>query len=68
MKKTYKSKENGFLQLIILIVLFVFIALYFGKNPVEIWKQYIEPVVTAGLGLFLRALNFLIVFITSLMK
>ena len=62
------SKESGFIQLIILIVLFVFIALYFGKNPVEIWKQYIEPVVTAGLGLFLRALNFLIVLITSLMK
>jgi len=68
MKKTYMSKESGFIQLIILIVLFVFIALYFGKNPVEIWKQYIEPVVTAGLGLFLRALNFLIVLITSLMK
>jgi len=68
MKKTYTSKESGFLQLIILIVLFVFIALFFGKNPIEIWKQYIEPVVTAGLGLFLRALNFLVVFITNLMR
>jgi len=68
MNTSQKTNHSGFFQIIILIVIFVFIALLFGKNPVEIWKEFIEPLVTLGFSLFVKLLNFLVIFISNLMS
>lgn len=57
------KKNSGFLHIIALIIIFVAIAFYFGKDPIEIWEK-IKPVFEFILNLFVSAIEFLIKIIT----
>ncbi|MEN9921042.1 MAG: hypothetical protein RLZZ517_20 [Candidatus Parcubacteria bacterium] len=53
------KKNSGFIQIIVLIIVFVILAYYFGKDPVELWEK-IKPVFEFVLNLFVKAIGFLI--------
>ncbi len=58
------KKESGFIHIIVLIIIFVVVTLYFGKNPVAIWEQ-VRPVFENFLKLFVNAIGWLIKFVTQ---
>jgi multisubunit Na+/H+ antiporter MnhB subunit len=58
------KKESGFIQIILIVIVFVVVALYFGKNPVTIWEN-IKPLFERLLDLFVNSIGFLIGLITS---
>lgn len=53
------KKDSGFIQIIALIIIFVVVAFYFGKDPIEIWGK-IKPIFEFALELFVKAIEFLI--------
>jgi phage-related protein len=53
------KKQLGFINIFILIIILVLLALYFGKNPVEIWEK-IKPIFTYLFQLFIKVVDFLI--------
>jgi hypothetical protein len=53
------KKQSGFINIFVLIIILVLLALYFGKNPIEIW-QNIKPIFTYILQLFVKVIDFLI--------
>ena len=53
------KKESGFIQIFIIIIVLVLIALYFGKNPIEIWEK-IKPIFIFILDLFVKTIEFII--------
>lgn len=57
------KKDSGFIHIIILIIIFVAVAFYFGKNPIELWEK-IKPVFEFILDLFVRVIEFFIKIIT----
>jgi multisubunit Na+/H+ antiporter MnhB subunit len=62
------KKQSGFLQIIVLVIVFVLVVLILGKNPIEIWSQYIEPLFLWSLNIFVKVISFLITFVTHLLK
>lgn len=59
------KKDSGFIQIIALVIIFVVVLLYFGKNPIEIW-QNIKPYFVFVLELFLKIIEWLINIITRI--
>lgn len=57
------KKDSGFIEIIGLIIIFVIVAYYLGKDPIEIWNN-IKPIFEFGLDLFVKAIEFLIKIIT----
>lgn len=53
------KKDSGFIQIIVLIIVFVVLAYYFGKDPIELWEK-IKPIFEFILDLFVKAIGFLI--------
>jgi hypothetical protein len=58
------KKNSGFINIFILVIILVLLALYFGKNPIEIWEK-IKPIFTYFLQLFIKVIDFLIKFIVQ---
>lgn len=58
------KKNSGFIEIIVLIIIFVAVAIYFGKDPIEIWEK-IKPIFILILDLFVKIIDFIIRFITS---
>lgn len=59
------KKDSGFIHIIVLIIIFVAIAFYFGKDPVEIWES-IKPIFIFALDLFIKVIDFVIRAVASL--
>ena len=59
------KKNSGFIHIIVLIIIFVALAFYFGKDPVEIWEK-IKPIFEYALDLFVKAIEFLIKMISKI--
>lgn len=59
------KKDSGFIQIIVLIIIFVAVAFYFGKDPIEIWEK-IKPIFEFALNLFVKAIEFLIKIIAKI--
>lgn len=53
------KKQSGFINIFILVVILVLLALYFGKNPIEIWEK-IKPIFVHILELLVKVIDFLI--------
>jgi hypothetical protein len=53
------KKDSGFIEIIVLIIIFVVVAFYLGKDPVAIWEK-IKPIFEFALELFVGAIEFLI--------
>jgi hypothetical protein len=53
------KKESGFIHIIVLIIIFVLVAFYFGKDPIEIWER-IKPIFEYALELFVKIIDFII--------
>jgi multisubunit Na+/H+ antiporter MnhB subunit len=62
------KKQSGFLQIIFVVIVFVLVVLILGKNPVEIWSQYIEPLFLWSLNIFVKIISFLITLATNLLS
>lgn len=62
------KKQSGFLQIIVLVIVFVLVVLILGKNPIEIWSQYVEPMFIWSVNIFVKVISFLITFVTHLLK
>lgn len=62
---TLKMKKNsGFIEIIVLVIIFVILAFYFGKDPLVIWEN-IKPILEFGLDLFVKLIEFLIKLISK---
>lgn len=59
------KKSQGFVQIIALIIIFVVLALYFGKNPLGVWNESIKPFVLSIFEFIVKAIEFVIKFITD---
>lgn len=59
------KKDSGFIQIIVLIIIFVVIAYYLGKDPLEIWEK-IKPIFEFILDLFVKVIGFLIKIIAQI--
>jgi multisubunit Na+/H+ antiporter MnhB subunit len=59
------KKDSGFIEILVLVIIFVIVLIYFGKNPIDIWNQ-IKPIFEYAFDLFLRLLDWLVVTITGL--
>jgi hypothetical protein len=59
------KKSQGFVQIIALIIIFVVLALYFGKNPLGIWNDSIKPLVLGAFEFIVRAIEFVIWLVTE---
>ncbi len=59
------KKDSGFIQIILIIIVFVIVTLYFGKNPMTIWEQ-IKPLFENFLRLIVKSIEFLIKLVTSI--
>jgi hypothetical protein len=57
------KKDSGFIEIIGIIIIFVVVAYYLGKDPIEIWNN-IKPIFEFVLSLFVKAIEFLIKIIT----
>lgn len=53
------KKDSGFIHFIVLIIIFVLVAFYFGKDPVAIWEA-IKPIFIFALDLFVKVIDFII--------
>jgi hypothetical protein len=53
------KKNSGFIELLALIIIFVVVVFYLGKDPVEIWEK-IRPIFEFGLSLFVNAIDFVV--------
>ncbi len=53
------KKNSGFIEILALIIIFVGVAFYFGKDPIEIWEK-IKPTFEAALTLLVHAIDFII--------
>ncbi len=61
------KKESGFINIIILVIIFVVVLMYFGKNPIEIWEK-IKPLFVYAFDIFLKILDWLVRTITQFWK
>lgn len=59
------KKDSGFIHIIALIIIFVIVLVYFGKNPVDVWSQ-IKPLFTFAFEIFLKIIDWLVRIITFL--
>ncbi len=59
------KKSAGFVQIIAIIIIFVVVAVYLGKNPLEIWDDSIKPLILGAFDLIVRAIEFVIRFVTE---
>ena len=59
------KKDSGFIEIIVVIIIFVLLAFYFGKDPVALWNQ-IKPIFELILELFLKVVGFLIQLIAKI--
>lgn len=59
------KKDSGFIEIIVIIIIFVVTAFYFGKDPLAIWEN-IKPVFEFILDLFVKAIEFLIKLIVKI--
>lgn len=59
------KKDSGFIEIIVLIIIFVVTAFYFGKDPLIIWEN-VKPVFEFILDLFVKSIEFLIKLITKI--
>jgi hypothetical protein len=53
------KKDSGFIQIIVLIIVFVVVAYYFGKDPIALWEK-IKPIFEFALELFVKVIDFII--------
>ncbi len=53
------KKDSGFIEIIVIIIVFVITAFYFGKDPLVIWEN-IKPIFEFVLDLFVKVIEFLI--------
>lgn len=61
------KKNSGFIEIIVIIIIFVLIAFYFGKDPIAIWNQ-IKPILELIIDVFIKTIDFLIKIITQIWK
>lgn len=59
------KKDRGFIHIIVLVIIFVVVLTYFGKNPVEIWET-IKPIFVFILELFVKVIDWMIRFTTQI--
>lgn len=59
------NKKSGFIQLIVIVVILVIIALFLGKNPAQLWNEYVRPLFVFAGSLVLRLIEFIIHLVTS---
>ncbi len=59
------KKSAGFVQIIAIIIIFVVVAVYLGKNPLEIWDDSIKPLILGAFDLIVKAIEFVIRFVTE---
>ena len=53
------KKDSGFIEIIALVIIFVAVAFYFGKDPLVIWDN-IKPIFEFILDLFVKSIESLI--------
>ncbi len=58
------KKDSGFIEILVLIILFVGIAYYFGKDPIELWEKF-KPMFEFALELFVKVIEFIIKTVAS---
>lgn len=63
-----KQKQSGFIQIIVVAFAFVLVVLIIGKTPIEMWNQYVEPVVVWSLLILSKFVEFLIRIFTQLLS
>lgn len=59
------KKSGGFVQIIALIIIFVVVVLYLGKNPLDVWNDSVKPFVLSVFEFIVRAIEFVIRFVTD---
>ncbi len=59
------KKDSGVIQIIVLIIIFVVLAYYFGKDPIELWEK-IKPIFVFILSLFVKVIEILIQLISKI--
>lgn len=59
------QKNSGFIHIIALVIVFVIILIYFGKNPIDVWAQ-IKPLFVFVFDIFLKILDWLVRITTQL--
>ncbi len=59
------KKSAGFVQIIAIIIIFVVVALYLGESPLGVWNESIKPLILAGFELVVKAIEFVIKFVTD---
>jgi hypothetical protein len=60
------KKQSGFIQIIALVIIFVVVLLYFGKNPVGIWQDVVRPIFVKSLDILVKIIDFLVKFISDI--
>lgn len=55
----YMKKDSGFIQIIVLVIIFVVVAYYFGKDPITLWEK-IRPLFEFIFDLFIKIIDFII--------
>ena len=53
------KKNSGFIEIIVLIIIFVGVAYYLGKDPIVLWEKA-KPVFAFALDLFVSVIDFII--------
>jgi hypothetical protein len=59
------KKDSGFIEIIVLVIIFVVLAFYFGKDPLVIWEN-VKPILEFILDLFVKSIEFLIKLISKI--
>lgn len=63
--KKRASREQGFIQIIALIIVFVVIVLFIGKSPMGVWNEYVKPLLTTSVSLLMQGIEFVISLVTA---
>ena len=61
------KKQSGFIHILALIIIFVVVLIYFGKNPIEIWNT-IKPIFIFALDLFIKIIDWLVIVTTQILQ
>lgn len=62
------KKSEGFVQIIALIIIFVVVVLYLGKNPLDVWSDSVKPFILSVFEFIVRAIEFVIKFVTDALR
>jgi len=59
-------KNEGFLQIIILIVIALVVAAFFGYGPQTLWNDYLAPAILYVWGILVVIVEFIVSLVSSI--